>query len=164
MFRGKRIKGIEELERNINKVLKEIEGKTLKGLIRAGSYILRETEQHYPKTPVDLGNLRASRFMVTSEDTSIAVAGMNPNFKGKIAPRMENDHANIKAALGNIARAQKEPTVILGFSARYAMAVHEKINANVNWQRKASGPKFFERAIDRSVDNVRELVAKEASK
>jgi hypothetical protein len=41
----------------------------------------------------------------------------------------------------------------MGFSANYAIMVHEMVdrkNRKINWSRPGSGPKFYEKALDRN--------------
>ena len=49
------------------------------------------------------------------------------------------------------------PAVICGFSANYAVFVHEMIGA-VNWTRPGSGPKFFQSALRRNQDKILQII------
>jgi hypothetical protein len=109
---GSSIKGFDKVLINLNKEIKNIEGRTMQGLIGAAAYIRADMDHITPTIPVDTGNLRASWF-VTPYQT--------PRVKG----------------------------VIIGFSANYAVFVHEMLGA-VNWNREGSGPKFLEAAIKRN--------------
>jgi len=162
--------GLKTVQRKLNKAVKIIEGKTLKGLIRGGLIVLRDVEKTSPKTPVDLSNLRASRFLVTS-NSKIAM-GSSPTFTGSRskAGRMQKErnplalmsnHQSVLSAAKGIASSKVNPTVILGFSAKYAAHVHEMIG-DVNWQRPGSGAKFFEKAVDRNILDIVKMVRKEA--
>lgn len=156
------IKGLNTVIKNLHKEVKKIEGKTLKGLIRAGIVVLRDVELKSPKTPVAKvmgGNLRASRFLVSSKGG--VSFGRSPSFKGKkIASKLSAGHANILSEAAGIAKSGGQPTVLLGFSAYYAAPVHEM--TGVTWSRPGSGGKYFEKAIDRNIKKMVSYIAKEA--
>jgi hypothetical protein len=61
--------------------------------------------------------------------------------------------------------------VIMGFTANYAMIVHERVEGAkwgsgvvgvVRWSRPGSGPKFFEASIKRNKGNILAIIAKRA--
>lgn len=56
------LKGIDIVVRNLNKEIKKIEGRSLKGLIKSAALIRKDMEDTPPLIPVDTGNLRASWF------------------------------------------------------------------------------------------------------
>ena len=58
----KRVTGVDKVLKNLNKEVQAIEGRTLKGLIRAAIIVRRGMEESSPKIPIDTGNLRASWF------------------------------------------------------------------------------------------------------
>jgi len=157
-----KIKGLNKTLKNLNKEVKKIEGKTLKGLIRGGLIVLRDVEKKSPLTPVDLGNLRASRFLVSSKG-GISM-GRNPKFvkggKAKVS-KLAAGHSNLLNEATAAARKQSRPTVLFGFSAKYAAPVHEMPNST-NWSRPGSGRKFFEKAIYRNIKNIVKVIQKEA--
>ncbi len=155
-----RLKGLNKVINNLNKEVKKIEGKTLKGLIRAGLIVLRSVEIKSPLTPVDLGNLRASRFLVSS--TGKVSMGGSPTFKDgkrKNAKKLTSNHGSTLRDAGSVLGVFKKPVVIFGFSAYYAAPVHEM--TGVNWSRPGSGGKFLEKAIDNNVDDMLKVIAKE---
>jgi hypothetical protein len=47
----------------------------------------------------------------------------------------------------------------IGFTANYAVFVHENMNPDVNWNRKDSGPKFLESALERNGKTVLRTIA-----
>jgi len=158
------IRGLNQVLRNLNNEVKKIKGRTLKGLIRGGLIVLRDVELTTPLTPVELGNLRASRFLVTS-NRGVSM-GRNPTFRNskknkKAAQSMGRNHHDVLSETKALAKATGQPTVILGFSAKYAAPVHEKRNVK-KWSRPGSGRKFFEMALDRNVKNILKVIRKEA--
>lgn len=56
------LKGLEQVVRNLNREIKAIEGRSLKGLIRAAIIVRRSTEETPPLVPIDKGFLRNSWF------------------------------------------------------------------------------------------------------
>jgi hypothetical protein len=58
----------------------------------------------------------------------------------------------------------EQPTVIFGYSANYAAAVHEMLispsGKPIDWSRPGSGPKFLEASLTRNADKIALIVAK----
>ena len=56
--------------------------------------------------------------------------------------------------------------VEFGFQANYAAFVHEMLDEvygkKINWSRPGSGPKFFEKALDRNHDEILQIIADHA--
>ena len=136
-YQPKHLKGLDNVLGKLKKATDEIQGKTLKGLIRAAIIVRRDMEQTEPKIPVYTGNLRSSYFLVTSNGDTLD--GQNPGIPKRAVPG---------------------PYVALGFSANYAVKVHEAVN--VNFQRPGSGAKFLESALDRNSKAILEMIQKEA--
>src|SRR6056297_118046 len=136
----KRIRGTDKVLRNLNREIKQIEGRTMKGLIRAGIIVLRDMDKTSPKIPVDERNLQASQFLVATRGG--VERGSNPSFKGENAERMQAEHSSTLSREASAVAASKQPVVRLGFSANYAWYVHEMVGAN--FQRPGAGAKFFE--------------------
>jgi hypothetical protein len=133
-----RIKGFNEVMRNLNSEIRKIEGRTMTGLIGAAAYIRADMDHTIPKIPIKTGTLRSSWFVTP--------------YKG----------------------AKKTIGLIMGFSANYAVYVHEMMGKTgegfqsyleaaggdfsgyktINWSRPGSGPKFFEAAIKRNVNVI----------
>ena len=55
-------------------------------------------------------------------------------------------------------RRDKKSVIIFGYSANYALYVHEMIGP-VNWSRKNSGAKWFEYAIKRNFNRILAIIA-----
>lgn len=149
------VKGRDKVLAELNKQVKEIEGRTQKGLIRGVMEIRRKMDKQPPLVPVYTGNLRASWFTVTPNSIQ---EGSSPQFKGKNANKLAADHS------ATISRMQSEikgkVAVAMGFSANYAAEVHEKIEAK--FKRPGAGAKFFQAAIYNSMNEVLEIIRKEA--
>ncbi len=155
----RRLKGLPKVLTNLNKKVQEIENGTLAGLIRAGIIVRRSMDENVPKIPVDLGNLRASWFTVTSKGA--ITVGRSPHFKKDKGGQLANNHLRV------INRSKESitgtnPSIMLGFSAAYALYVHEMIEAG-NWKRPGAGAKFFEVALDSNTKEMLDVIRKEAT-
>jgi len=53
----------------------------------------------------------------------------------------------------------KKHGVKMGFSAGYALWVHEMVDPNIKWSKIGSGPKFLEKAINRNHDAILQIIA-----
>lgn len=131
--------GIENVMANLNTEMHKIKGRTIRGLIEAQIDVHGDMETKYPKIPVDLGNLRHSYFAVANT--------------GKIVGQPPSD-------VSAKAQAQKDPILMLGFSANYALFVHENLEAN--FKRAGAGAKFFEVHLQNNTDNILRKVQKHA--
>ena len=139
-----KVKGLKNVMNNLEKKLVDLEIKiTTKGMIEASIIVQRSTENSYPKTPVDFGLLRSSyfTFIKNSKGTTSYPSGFSYSDKAK-ARDIQQQNANL-SALKSAADAQSTPGMFFGFSANYANIVHERVDPSINWQRPASGPKFF---------------------
>jgi hypothetical protein len=160
-------KDLQNILRNLNKEIVKIEGATQEGLIRATAKIHEETEKGSIKVPVDLGNLRHSWFYTTAAGRIIA-GGSTPkmigvptgNFVGKNAGQLSAGHMAMKTEMTGKAKAlsaaYKGPFVIAGYSANYALWVHEMLGAK--FQRKGAGAKWFEIAIKTKQPEILKII------
>lgn len=161
-----KLKGIDEVINNLNKELKSLENKTFEGLIRCAILIRRETEQNPPVTPVDTGNLRASWFATTARTQQ----GKGAQFKGENAQGMQEAHKSTIADSTTVAKNQGKPFLVMGYSASYAVYVHEMVNADFTSprrrgkskkmvdRRKGAGAKWFETALFRNTKQILEIL------
>lgn len=80
---------------------------------------------------------------------------------------MEINQPFIPVDLGNLeASWQTRPImegkkhgVLMGFSANYALWVHEMVGSDIHWSKEGSGPKFLESAINRNHDQILQILA-----
>ena len=153
-------RNLESVIKNLNKEISKIEGRTLKGLLHAGMFISAEATKG---APIKYGNLRGSRYVLWSgggENTSGTFrSGTKADKKTKAislkssVAEMAKRHADIiarrKSAIG------KDRAVEAGFTASYAIAVHE-INKNYHkgtW-------KFLQFAIRNNKDKILAIIKK----
>ena len=133
------LKGVKQFMTALNAEVNKIEGVTMKGLIEAAILIQRSMDKDSPTVPVDTRNLQASFFITTS--TGQKVVG--------------NDSGSaVKLIKGT------RPIVAIGFTANYAVIVHEDMETKKNWNRPGSGPKFMEAALERNKIKIVETIAK----
>lgn len=160
------IKGMDVVLSNLQKEIKQIKGRSKSGLIEAAIIIRRDMEHTSPTIPADTGNLRASWFVVTS--TSVPEGG-SPSFKGDNAAEMSADHASAISENRAVTQAIPYPVLIMGFSANYALWVHEMVDAQFSGRpgkkpgRPGSGAKFLESALKRNKGVILEAIQKHAS-
>ena len=53
----------------------------------------------------------------------------------------------------------KKHGLLMGFSANYALWVHEMVGSDIHWTKEGSGPKFLESAINRNHDEILQILA-----
>lgn len=123
---GRELKGMDEVLRNLNSATKGILGATESGVVAAAMYIRKESQK---LTPVRLGNLRNSAYVVSSGPNPPQASG--GGFKGDNADQMEVDLKKAKLmAEGKVQSLSRHgPVAAIGYGAVYAMAIHENPNA-----------------------------------
>lgn len=152
---GFRVLGLETTLASMNKEVRRIKRRTRRGLIKAGFLIQREAQL---LCPVEYGNLKASAFTVwggKAEVTKPATAG---GFKGPQATRTKTDHEIITRSESAKLRVTKEPQVEVGFTAFYAIYVHENMEA----KHPVGEAKFLEKAIARNQAQIVKVIADDA--
>jgi hypothetical protein len=145
------IRGFDEVMKNLNAAIKNIENRSMKGLIKASIIIRRDMDRTPPLIPVDKGNLRASWFVVTAKK----VETNKPAFKHESAKVVNklNESYNEAVAESQGMVAGSTSFIVIGFGANYAAPVHEMIG-DINWNRPNSGPFFFKSAVYRNKEQV----------
>ena len=153
-------KGLDETTKNLNRKITEIEGLTVKGLIAAGLLVKGEAMK---KTPVDTSHLVNSAYVVWTGKS-----------QGDQNTESEADGAIVSSAKMSAQQSNK-PTAIIGFTAAYAVYVHEAHGkATKNWSKSVgrsggqighkkyykpgSGPKFLELALMENEDKVLQFI------
>jgi len=155
-----KVEGFDTVIKNINIEILAIRNRTNAGLIKAAALIRNETETGEARTPVDLGNLRASYFVVTAK--SIPVGRGVARFNGPKLAKLLSDHVSTIQEAQSIVRAAGKDNIfiMMGYSANYAVYVHEMVGAN--FKRKGRGKskgkdatyKWFQRAFVKHKDNI----------
>ncbi len=159
------LKHVNELLSNLNDELQEIEGRSLQGMIYAAMHVFDDMDRTEPRIPVDLGNLRLSFFILTTKGGG----DQHPEKpKGEMAAEHQRTVSTVQGAL----MALRRPTVAMGFSANYAVYVHENLHAKfdrpkriggkMKKPRAGGGPRFFSAALARNHNRIIEIIAEEA--
>lgn len=155
------ITGLDEVVANLNEALKKIESGSLSGLVDAGIMVLDDTEMVIPLTPVDTGNLRNSRFLVSSDGiTHFGESASFSNCASGTAGEMAMQHEEIMSSSREEAMASGGPTVVLGFSAPHATLIHEDMAKK--FKRQGAGSKFLQASLGRNVGKILEIVSNKA--
>jgi hypothetical protein len=175
LYPNTRVRGLEEVTNNLNKQIIEITQRTMSGLIKAAAHVRRSTENTAPVTPVDLGNLRASWFVVTSNSIPV---GKSPTFIGYQAIKLSGEHSMTVAEAQEIIVAKTTGRIkflMMGYSVNYALFVHEMIGADFKRVKKvkdkktgknrllSSGPKWLETALKRETPRIIQIIKENAS-
>ncbi len=141
------VTGLTRTIANLNTQMLAIPKVTKAGLVQSGLLIQREAQLN---CPIDMGNLRASAYTVWSNTGKMS----NPRFKDDTTSdvdtaRMKMDHTLAVAEQGM--EAMGKTKVSVGFSAYYALYVHENLEA-----RHSNGTaKFLEKAV---LDNTHKIL------
>jgi len=153
---------LREVMKNLTEAAANIKKVSVQGMIEAAILVRKDMEKTAPKTPVDTGNLRHSFFITTVLGTD-----GKGNFKGKNSSEMKSNHEQVTGEAHAIVKAHRNPTLIMGYSANYALWVHENITAQFSGRTKkptgrpGSGAKWFEYAIQRNSALMLKTMAKE---
>jgi hypothetical protein len=172
---------MQEVLDNLAKEAKAIVGASAAGVTKGGLLVMRESVK---LTPRRLGNLWNSRFLVSN------IPGLAPSigggaFKGSDAGEMASNHTRVQGSVLAEAAAKsaggKSPTVGIGYSAVYALAVHENPRAGSAGNTGAANVaragtkvplssihskrgqwKFLEEPLKRLSSRILEIIRKEA--
>jgi len=169
---GTYVKGFDIVMRNLNKEITALKHRSERGLVLAAALVRRSTEIKPPLTPVDIGNLRASWFVVSPSGVEADPLGYSgqfsrgPGLSGKIETRiaeMASNHAKaISEAQGLVlSSSRRNPFVVMGYSMIYAAAVHEMMerHPDVTWNREGAGPKWFQAAVYGNRKEIVDIIA-----
>ena len=78
----------------------------------------------------------------------------------KTPPLTPVDTGNLRSSwTTRFFRQAKQSVIIFGYSANYALYVHEMVGP-INWSRPNSGAKWFQAAINRNVDKILVMIQK----
>ena len=75
-------------------------------------------------------------------------------------PLIPVDKGNLRASwfTAPLNFGKSTPTLLIGFTANYALYVHEMMDSKINWSRRNSGPKFLESAIKRNGNQILKII------
>lgn len=137
------LKGLDDVLRNLNREIKAIEGRSLKGMLLAVAEIRRDIDQIPPKVPIG--------------PTAEQVAALE-----KMGIYREHGTGNLRASwFSEPLNLPTGPAVIFGHAANYAAYVHEMIGA-IHWSRPGAGPKWLQAHIRRTKDRTLRIIGENA--
>lgn len=141
--------GLDKVLKNLNKEVDKIKNKTVDGMLEAGLLVKGDALRI---VPVQFGNLKGSAYVVwggnkkTPKDDKTSVF----NLEGPSGARVQAEHGDI---VSSKKKSQKDPFAVIGFTAFYALEVHE----NLAIARKAGKQaKFLEQSL---MQNKREILS-----
>lgn len=157
-----RVVDLDKALLELSEFVRQVTLKTKKGMIKAGLRIQRGAQR---LCPIDTGNLRSSAFTIWSGRGTVRA-----EFQGKDAGRMAVQHAVVVQSEQNqLSRSDLKPEVEVGFSAYYALFVHEDtevshMKKNEQGESVAIGEaKFLAKAIVRNMANIQRDILEEAA-
>ncbi len=162
-----RIKGFDKYLAQVNKrLIQDVPNRSMKGLIMAAAHIRQETESKHPMTPLDYGNLRSSWFVVTAKGkvpNDAGNKGFRDNPEAKLtASQLQAEHVATITECKGIVQANegiKGKFLIMGYSANYALFVHEMLTANFKVKKgRSPGAKWFEIAFKRNRAKILQII------
>lgn len=132
------MQGIDEVVAALNRKLDKLEKRTLRGLYTAGLAMMKDS---MPFIPVVTGNLRNSMFI--SWPGGGALDSMNIfGYKQANVPQNLIEH-QIRRLAKYKSLADKTNSVFIGFTAAYAVWVHENPRAGKTGGRSPKGRKYY---------------------
>ncbi len=148
-----KVTGLDQVVKKLNFEISKVKTLSMKGLIEAAILIRRDMDKTPPVIPVDLGNLRASSFVVAG-----SMVKTKGTFIGSNMAKLSTDHNAMLAKEKQVTSGKQ--LVAIGFSASYA----EEVEADTVTKRKrpGSGGAFFESAINRNKKAIIKVVEKKA--
>ena len=161
---GIKWKGLGNIKKNIDRVMVKVEGESLAGLIEAYRIVKKDAEN---LAPVDTKNLKSSSFLlwgggktagVSGGDTSAKFRDLGRNRKPQkgVIRKRELDHKRAIQSIKSERARTKNPFAVVGFSARYAIFVHERLgNRHIKGQAK-----FLEHAVNMNKSKIKTIMKK----
>lgn len=133
-----KVHGLEQVLSNLNERIEAIEGASMAGLYEAGLKIQAVSQK---RTPVDQGNLKGSAYTRGG---------------GQGVTRLEEPDDSTVAPMptGSV----KPTTVEIGYTANYALYVHEDMQA----RHKVGQAKYLESSLRDNEDEIVDIVQQKA--
>jgi hypothetical protein len=146
------LKGLSNVLRNLNKEIENIQLHTREGLTEAALVVKYDSVKG---TPIDLGNLRNSAFILVTGDEP---DNKMPSFGGSDAGKMASDHS-LAIGEGKAIVNQNKWRLkgIVGYTAFYALFVHE-MPAHYNFNQGSN--KFLQKALLKNKERILRILIK----
>jgi len=133
-----KITGFKKVQQNLRREILQIKGRSMAGLIEAAILVRRDMEVTPPLIPVS--KLKKSK--------------------------RRRGGGNLRASwFTSPHQTPQGPSLVCGFNANYAVFVHEMVDKSgkkIDWSRPNSGPKFFEKALNRNHKEILEVIRNNA--
>jgi len=166
MMVGLRVDGLEATLKSLNREIKRVPLRTHQGMIKAGFKIRREAQI---RVPVDTANLKASAYVVYDKNKVIRMVadlessapsfrGLGKNSKNIDTAKLRQDHINTIAQVTAEVSGRKT-VVFVGFTAEYAIFVHEDEEAH---HAEGKGAKFLQDAVTQNWSSIIRLIREES--
>lgn len=152
---------VKRYRQYLNREVRKIEDRTVEGMKEGAKIVMESTEETPPLNPVDTGNLRRSRFIVSSDGK--IVMGKSPTFvnaSGRDAQYMTSHHNRALMKYRMAAESRNQHTVIMGYTAHYAVVVHEDFD--LDFKRPGAGNKFLSASLKRNRQEVIDAIKRHA--
>ena len=149
------LKGLSDVLRNLNKETRNIQRGLVAGLTESALVIKRVS---VPYTPIQLGNLRGSAFILVSGGSS---DNSSPSFVGIGSEKMAADHPNSISAMRSVVGdgLGDKLLAVVAYSAFYAWYVHEMPGS---YNFNSGSNKFLERAVLETQSKILGILKKHA--
>lgn len=145
---------MDKVINNLNKEVRKLERRTDEGLVKVGEMFYERME---PKIPVYTGNLRSSWFIVSRKGAETPMPSFLDIPERMDAPRLTTNHAAVLQLYSYVVSRQKQPAVVIGFSAYYAKAVHEMIDKE--FKRPGAQARFMYSTLEQNFDRALSILA-----
>jgi hypothetical protein len=149
------LRGLNKVLKNLNKEIKNTDKRAQSGLTAAALFLKGEAQK---EAPVDLGNLRNSAFVTFP---SGEISGAGTGFKGKYVGDLKAHHLSVTTESKGRVKSSKNPVAEVGFSAVYALAVHENPRSGKSGRAGAATSgnwKFLENPLKRNAKKIFDII------
>lgn len=153
------IQGMEVVAARMQKIISKMLYFNKQGMIKAGFLVLRESNLIVPR---DLSNLAGSGFVAYGAQTRNQPGKFSSTTDSRVATRLERDHRQVMEfekgdTMGTITR----PKVDVGYTAFYAIYVHERLDVR---HREGKTAKFLLIAVTKNEQKILNMIAGETWK
>ena len=158
------VEGLDNVLRNLNKEIKNIKGRTRKGMIEAVLAVRKEAQKICPH---ETGNLNASCFtnVYGGGKPSTTSFGKSPHFKSETKDGKKVDVGRLRTEHACTVEKHKgdmfdDPTAVIGFTAFYAPYVHEMVGAH--FKKPGAQAKFLETPLKELSCEILDIIKRNA--
>lgn len=160
--------GLDKVIQNLNEEVKKIRVRTVTGVLKSAVIVKGDAQRI---TPIDTGNLRNSSFIVWGGEGKSNYTSPDGNFKGIDAGERSTEYNSTVNERKSAVTSEGVPFAEIGFTANYALKVHENINAGHGKRDKKTGQirqigqwKFLESAFKKNIRRIIDIIKREALK